>query len=224
MNLGYFGGTFDPIHRGHVAVARAAARYCKLQQVLFVPTDVPPHKYDINITPFIHRYAMAALALAEAREKNFIPSLLEAPIEGAGPRYSLDTIRRLKHTLNAEDRLFFIIGVDAFLDIAKWHQPEELLRECEFVVASRPGYTHSLSDIAAALPGSIRSQAQARGNKLTLPGVTIHFVARVASPVSATAVRAALAQPRPRRDQKLRTMLPRSVADYIRKMHLYEVE
>jgi len=199
MNIGYFGGTFDPIHRGHLAVAQAAAKHSKLHQVLFVPADVPPHKQKITITPFIHRYAMLALALAEARNERFVPSLLESPLESAGPRYSIDTIRRLKGTLNPSDRLFFILGLDSFWDIAQWRQPEELLRECEFVVISRPGY--SLNDVANALPKSLRPRALVNKkvprrksplSTLALPGVTIHLVAGVRVPVAAAEVRATL--------------------------------
>ena len=232
MNIGYFGGTFDPIHRGHLAVAEAAAKHCKLHQVLFVPADVPPHKQKLKITPFIHRYAMLALALAEAKHKRFVPSLLESPLEGKGPRYSIDTIRRLKRTLSKRDRLFFILGLDSFWDIAKWRQPEELLRECEFVVISRPGY--ALEDLAGALPQSLRpkilvnKKAPSRKSPLStlaLPGVTIHLVAGVRVPVSATEVRATLVRAQTKTPrEKLEKMLPRSVIEYIRKMHLYEVE
>lgn len=232
MNIGYFGGTFDPIHRGHLAVAEAAAKHCKLHQVLFVPTDVPPHKQKIRITPFIHRYAMLALALAEAKHERFVPSLLESPLEGKGPRYSIGTIRRLKRTLSKSDRLFFILGLDSFWDIAKWRQPEELLRACEFVVISRPGY--ALEDIAGALPPSLRPRGLVNKkaprrksllSTLALPGVTIHLVAGVRVPVSATEVRATLVQAQSKTPrQKLEKMLPRSVIEYIRKMHLYEVE
>src|SRR5919108_5010487 len=114
MNIGYFGGSFDPIHTGHLAVARAAADACRLERVLFVPTDAPPHKRRRPLTPFIHRYVMVALALAEAREPRFVPSLLEAPNSSRQFHYSIDTIRALKRRLKKTDRLFFLIGIDAF--------------------------------------------------------------------------------------------------------------
>src|SRR5215471_10212837 len=103
MNIGLFGGTFDPIHHGHLTVAHAAAQRCKLSKVLFVPGDIPPHKRKKPVTEFIHRYAMLALALQD--EKNFYPSLLEAPREDASANdrihYSIDTVRRLRRSLKA---------------------------------------------------------------------------------------------------------------------------
>src|SRR5271169_6810597 len=133
MNIGFFGGSFDPIHRGHLALAEAAASRHSLRQVLFVPANVPPHKQKHPLTAFIHRYAMVAIATQDG--KQFVPSLLEAPeataeLHSAGqlrapvpPRvnYSIDTVRRLKRTLKKSDRLFFLIGIDAFRDVAKWH-------------------------------------------------------------------------------------------------------
>src|SRR5271167_3395591 len=129
MNIGFFGGSFDPIHRGHLALAQAAASRYSLRQVLFVPANLPPHKQKPPLTPFIHRYAMVALATQD--EKPFKPSLLEAPEfasakvgttapsgpaerSSAPPNYSIDTVRRLKRTLNKSDHLFFLIGIDAF--------------------------------------------------------------------------------------------------------------
>jgi nicotinate-nucleotide adenylyltransferase len=119
MNIALFGGTFDPIHRGHVIVARAAAAKFGLKQIWFIPADIPPHKQKAPITSFYHRYAMVSLALAGERE--FVPSLLEAAdpaIDGGQhkPSYSIDTVRRVKQTLGKSDRLYFLIGMDAFQD------------------------------------------------------------------------------------------------------------
>ena len=167
MNIGLFGGTFDPVHRGHLALARAALEQYKLHRIYFVPANIPPHKQQQPLSPFVHRFAMLALATAE--EKAFVPSLLEAPDEGAAPvrkkaakarrpNYTIDTVRRLKQSFKNSDKLFLLIGMDAFADIAKWHQAEALFRECEFVVASRPGY--SLADVANALPENLRPRPE----------------------------------------------------------------
>src|SRR5208283_2764820 len=124
---------------------------CNLARILFVPAGVPPHKQRQPLSAFAHRYAM--IVLATAQEKDFVPSLLEAPEDfdasapGKGkarvakPNYTIDTVRRLKRSFKKADRLFLLIGIDAFDDIAKWHQAEDLFRECEFVVASRPGFS-----------------------------------------------------------------------------------
>ena len=127
--IGIFGGTFDPVHRGHLAVARAALRRLKLDQLYFVPAGVPPHKQRRPRASFRHRFAM--LRLATASEPRFAVSRLEA----SGVHYSIDTVRRMKRALKPGDRLFFLIGIDAFSDIATWREVEALVRECEFVVA-----------------------------------------------------------------------------------------
>src|SRR3954454_8057800 len=144
MNVGLLGGTFDPIHRGHLAVARAAQQRFDLGRILFVPAGAPPHKQKQPLTPYAHRYAM--VALATGGEKGFIPSDIESfeQLDGK-PSYSIDTVRRLKSQLKRSDHLYFIIGIDAFKDIATWRQPEALLKETDFIVVSRPGY--SLADI-----------------------------------------------------------------------------
>jgi nicotinate-nucleotide adenylyltransferase len=233
MNIGLFGGTFDPIHRGHMALARAARERCNLSRVLFVPADVPPHKQHQPLSAFAHRYAM--IALATAQEKDFVLSLLEAPEEfdpsGPGksktrvakPNYTVDTAKRLKQTFKKADRLFLLIGIDAFADIANWHQPEALFRECEFVVASRPGY--SLADVANALPASLRPRQevtrpfhkQAATGDLVLKGVTIHLLDEVYQPISSTTIRDAAAAGKP-----LGRFLEPAVADYIKKVGLYK--
>ena len=231
MNIGLFGGTFDPIHRGHLALARAARERCKLTQILFVPANVPPHKQKEPLSSFLHRYAM--VVLATAAEKAFVPSLLEAPEEvevgaprkprEARPNFTIDTIRRLKQSFKSADKLFFLIGIDAFDDIAKWHQAESLFRECEFVVASRPGY--SLADVANALPESLRPRPevtrpfhkQAATGDLVLTGVAVHLLDGVHQAVSATAIRRAAAA-----GKSLARFVEPGVAEYIKKMGLYK--
>lgn len=229
MNIGLFGGTFDPVHRGHIALAHAALERCKLHKVYFVPANVPPHKQRQPLSAFVQRFAM--LALATAQEKAFIPSLLEAPEEGVTPirkgaqkkpNYSIDTVRRLKQSFKASDKLFFLIGMDAFAEIGKWHEAEALFRECEFIVASRPGY--SMADVANALPEKLRPRAEATKpfhkqrptGDLVLPGATIHLMEDLKQPASATAIREAAAAGKP-----LGKFVDASVAEYIKKVGLY---
>lgn len=209
MNVAIFGGTFDPVHRGHLAVARAAQRACKLDRIYFVPADIPPHKQRQPITPYEHRYAMLAIALRG--ESAFVPSLMESSRETQGtparsakggasafrPNYSIDTVRRFKKAMGKNDRLFFIVGIDMFETIDTWHKPKELMREVEFIVVSRPG--HKIS-----LPKTQRTTKE------------IHWLPNVAEDVSSTGLRRALAA-----GEAIRGLLDEAVVDYIRKQHLY---
>jgi len=248
MNIALFGGTFDPVHNGHLALARAAREHFELKQVHFVPAYIPPHKPRQPLASFEDRYAM--LALATADERSFLPSQLEPPgpdqldmnkeptqrprlrratnptkssAHGtSGASYSIDTIRRFKPTLRKSDRLFFLIGIDAFLEIGTWKEPEALLRECEFIVGSRRGYT--LADVANALPEGMRPakavtkpfQRQPAKGELVLGAAHIHLLEGVDVPVSATQVRQAASQ-----RKALGRLVPESVAKYIQKMNLY---
>jgi nicotinate-nucleotide adenylyltransferase len=232
MNIGLFGGTFDPVHRGHLALARTALDQYKMSRIYFVPANLPPHKQRQPLSPFVHRFAM--LALATGQEKAFVPSLLEAPEEDRTParrtkdqpekpNYTIDTIRRLKQSFKTSDKLFVLIGMDAFADIAKWHQAEALFRECEFVVANRPGY--SLADVANALPETLRPrpevtkpfQKHAATGDLVLKGATIHLLGDLHQPASATVIRQAAAA-----GKSLARFVDAPVAEYIKKMGLYK--
>jgi len=211
--IGIFGGTFDPVHRAHLAVARAALRRLQLDQLIFLPAGVPPHKQRHPRADFRDRFAM--LKLAAAGQPKFAVSRLEA----SGVHYSIDTVRRIKRSLKPGDRLFFLIGIDAFHDIATWRQAEALLRECEFVVFARPGW--SLREVTLVLPPGLRRSAgrfprRSRG-VVRVDGVRIHLLGAVRAPVSATQVRAAAARGRP-----LAKLVPTPVAEYIRKKRLYQ--
>jgi nicotinate-nucleotide adenylyltransferase len=224
MNIGFLGGTFDPVHHGHIALARAAQERFELDRIYFVPANVPPHKQQSQPrASYFDRYAM--IVLATMAEKTFVPSQLEAPgvVDSKRPNYSIDTLRRFKQKLKKADRLFFLIGIDAFKDIAKWHEAEAVLGECPFIVASRPGY--SLADVANALPPRLRPKAsitkpfakQAAIGDLVLPGVTVHLLDGVQQNVSATAIREAVSGKR-----SLGKLVDQAVAEYIRKMGLYK--
>jgi nicotinate-nucleotide adenylyltransferase len=169
------------------------------------------------------------LALATANEKAFVPSLLEAPENDESsrkkdkPNYTVETIKRLKQSFKNSDRLFLLIGMDAFAEIAKWHQAEALFPDCEFIVAGRPGY--SLADVANALPEKLRPRPevtkpfhkQVATGDLVLPGVNIHLLEDLRQPASATAIRQAAAAGKP-----LGRFVEPAIADYIRKMGLYK--
>jgi nicotinate-nucleotide adenylyltransferase len=167
------------------------------------------------------------VSLALVGEKDFIPSLLEAPDPDQDgrerkPSYSIDTVRRVKKMLGKSDHLYFLIGMDAFKDIAKWYKADELLGECDFIVAARPGF--SLADVASSLPEKLRPQAavtrlfrrEKMSGPLVLPGVTLHMLPETHENISATQIRAAVD-----RGAALKRLVPDAVAEYIRKENLY---
>lgn len=220
MKIALFGGTFDPVHRGHLAVARAAADKFSLDLVYFAPADIPPHKQQRALTDFRHRFAMVALATAE--DKRFVPSLIDAPT--GKPNYSVETVRRLKRTLGKRDELYFLIGIDAFKDIDTWRKPVELLSLCDFIVVSRPG--HSSKDLVKAWSKLMLAQKEdhrrdraLRHSNDAISGAAaeIHLLDEVHETVSSTQIRAAVRKS----TAQLSRLVPAAVAAYIRKEHLY---
>jgi nicotinate-nucleotide adenylyltransferase len=196
MKIALFGGTFDPIHRGHLAVAHAAAEAYKLDRIHFVLAETPPHKQAKPITPYKHRLAMLELALEG--EERFSASRIEERRTKSRPEanYSIDTVRRFKQAMVKRDKLFFIIGMDSFLQIDKWKEPEALLAECEFIVVSRPGHAKG-------------------GANPTFTG-KVHLLETVAVNISSTQIREAIAQGSPLED-----WVPATVAQYIKRHRLY---
>ena len=221
MNICLFGGTFDPVHNGHVAIAQAAAQRFSLKQVLFCPAYLSPFKAQQKTAPYPHRFAMLALALQGKR--GFLVSDLESPAVTGGnaPNYTIDTVVRLRKSLPKSGRLFFLCGIDAFEQIAKWHRAEDLLASVEFIVASRPG--HSLADVASALPESIRpdkaviaASRKVESEDLVLRGATIHLLPETHEAAASTELRDAL-----RAKRGVGRFVDAAVLEYIQRQRLY---
>ena len=150
MNIGVLGGTFDPVHNGHLLVAEEAKTRLNLSVVIFVPAGQPCLKVDRPITPAEHRLQMLCLAIAD--KPDFKLSKME--IERAGPSYTVDTMNELKGQLAAEDKLFFILGWDNLVQLPRWHEPSRLVKMCHLVAVPRVGYpTPALDSLEAAIPG-----------------------------------------------------------------------
>jgi len=214
VRIALFGGTFDPIHAGHLETARTAARQYRLDQVVFVPTGSPPHKYGNRLTPFCHRLAMVALACAG--ERRFIPSLLEAPTSDGRPHYSIQTTLAMKRALRRQDHLFFLIGIDAFLDLPHWRQYRRLLDEVDFIVVSRPGF--DADEIRSIVPKGLLD-ATARhtmSEVLRLRHTALYLLRGVDVPVASRDIREAV-----RRGRPVTGLVPPLVEEYIRKEGLY---
>jgi nicotinate-nucleotide adenylyltransferase len=135
--IAIFGGTFDPIHNAHLAIARLAADRFQLDRVLFVPAAAPPHKGGVTHAPYIDRVRMTEIACAE--DPRFEVSRLEAGTERS---YSIETIGKVRAQLSANDELFFIIGADAFAEIRTWRQWQDVVKSARFLVVSRPGHKY----------------------------------------------------------------------------------
>ncbi|HEX4771346.1 MAG TPA: nicotinate-nucleotide adenylyltransferase [Bryobacteraceae bacterium] len=134
-----FGGTFDPVHIGHLKVANEALRACNLDRVLFVPAAHPPHKHQSAITPFEDRYRMVEIACKPY--PSFVPSRLEA---GDEPNFTIDTLTRFSAELLPGDTLFFLIGADAFAELASWKEWQRVIVQAQFIVVSRPGIDYPI--------------------------------------------------------------------------------
>ncbi len=195
MRLGIMGGTFDPIHFGHLFIAEEARARFQLHHVLFVPNGSPPHKKEYALTPANHRYAMTLIAT------HGNPAFSCSPVEQrrAGPSYTVETLELLGQQ-NPDAELFYITGVDAIADILTWKRHEDVVQMATFIAATRPGF--DLRTLGERLPRPYQE-------RILLLGST-------ALGISSTDIRARLAQNLP-----ARYLTPDGVLDYIRKHDLY---
>lgn len=139
MRIGILGGTFDPIHNGHLYLARRVSKKLSLEKIIFIPTYIPPHKEDIRVSSERHRYNMLRLAIAN--KKNF--KLSDIELKRKGRSYSVVTLRELRKKYGPTVQLFFITGSDSLRDLDKWKDVKGILRLCTFVVVKRPGFSLS---------------------------------------------------------------------------------
>jgi nicotinate-nucleotide adenylyltransferase len=181
LRLAIFGGTFDPVHCAHLTVAREAARALSLDRILFIPAAHPPHKSRSQSAPYEDRYRMVELACQG--EPLFEPSRLEA---GRTMSYSIDTIERVRSSLAPDDRLFFLIGADAFSEVQTWYRWRDVIAAVEFIVVTRPGHDYTVPPGARvdrldtlALPVSssnIRARLRAGEDPPELPGPVLDYI------------------------------------------------
>jgi nicotinate-nucleotide adenylyltransferase len=227
MRIAFFGGSFDPPHCGHLAIARAAIEHLRLDRVLFAPVGTQPLKRAQYPASFEDRVAMVRLAIEG--DPRLAVSLADAPRADGQPNYTLRTLQELRLSLAPEDELFSLIGADSFLTLRQWHGAEDLLFSCDFVVAGRPGFP--VSDLGSILPEGVRVSGTPR---LLEPGclsVLIENPARRRSQlyilpdlqqdISATEIRTALNTASKSERAREDGVLPAAVIGYIQSHGLY---
>ena len=198
MNIGVLGGTFDPIHMGHLIIAEEIRGQLDLTEVLFIPAGEPWLKMNNSISLAEHRVQMVRLAIAD--ESFFKLSTIE--IERAGPSYTIDTITQLKGQIGAEDKLFFILGWDNLMQLPQWSEPSRLVQMCNLVAVPRVGYVPpDLNTLKAAITGLSQSVIM-----LNTPQIEI----------SSSEIRSRVA-----RGLSIHHLVPEPVERYIRQHGLY---
>lgn len=221
--IAIYGGTFDPVHRGHVEVAKKTVELFEITRLLFVPARQAPHKLEREITPPLHRYAMLVLATQDD------PRLLISTFELDAPdrRYTIDTLKHFRSEVEKPVDLFFIMGADSWAEITTWREWNSLMQTANHIVVTRPGHEVKLtqdgltSDTVAAEILDVRGWDQQHVTQVLdqteVPRVYISDAAMF--DVSATAVREAA---RAKHEKDLNDLVPACVADYITKYGLYK--
>lgn len=201
--IGIMGGSFNPIHIGHLVTAEEAYSQFQLDRIIFIPSGQPPHKEPRKFAPAEDRYLMTVIATAS--NPHFTVSRME--IDRKGPSYTVDTLKELRRIYGPKPKIYFITGADAILEILTWKTPEILAELCEFIAATRPGYSldkfkelHLLNESAKKLP-------------------RVHFMEVPALAISSTNIRRRLREGRP-----IKYLVPEGVEHYLYKSQLYRNE
>jgi nicotinate-nucleotide adenylyltransferase len=196
--IGVIGGTFDPVHYGHLAAAEEARITLNLERVLFVVANVPPHKLDEEVTPVEHRLAMVRLAI----NSNPHFAISRVDVDRPGPSYTVDTISILQEQWGQETEIYFIMGLDSLMELPTWHQPQRLIHLCHLVVVRRPGFELDMAQLEVSLPG-----ISSRVEILDMPEMDIS---------------SSELQERVRESLSIRYQVPPEVARYINEHELYK--
>lgn len=193
--IALYGGTFDPVHLGHLEIARRVSELFEIEKVIFIPAQMAPHKIGRPVTPPIHRYAMLALATQDD------PDLLVSTFELDDPdrRYTVDTVEHFQRELNDSTELFFIMGADSWSEITTWREWERLLTMTNHIVVTRPGYESSKAHVGAYAG-------------------RVHFTDVVVNDVSATNIRRLASEGH---YEQLVNLLPGPVLEYVKKYEIY---
>lgn len=213
--IGVFGGTFDPIHLGHLRSAEEIGENLDLERVLFIPSAEPPHKRRTDLAPAAHRLAMVRLAIAG--NPRFRASSLE--VRRGGRSYSVDTLRQLRRQLGESADLYFFLGLDAFREIESWREYPEVFSLAHLVVTSRP--PDDATPSPEAMPVAVRRQFCYRPRRgwIHPSGHKILFRSVTPLAISASQIRARLSHRR-----SIRYLVPQSVERYIARHRLYRRE
>ncbi len=199
MKIGIMGGTFDPIHYGHLAMAEEVRLKFKLDRIIFIPSGNPPHKTEQNIADKRHRYMMTLLAT----ETNEFFEVSRDEIDRQGYTYTIDTIRNLKQQSKGRDNIYFITGADNVNQILKWKEAEQLLKSCKFIMTTRPGFTYD--EIVKGVQ-YLEENYDSKINLIEVPSFAI----------SSTDIRQ-----RVKNNISIKYLLPETVEKYIYKHKLY---
>jgi nicotinate-nucleotide adenylyltransferase len=212
--IAIYGGTFDPVHSGHLEIARRVTQLFGIGEFLFVPAMVAPHKMDRDVSGALHRYAMLALATREDPRL----SISSFELDGPGRQYTVDTLLHFRSLLPESADLFFVMGADSWAEFTTWREWRRLLTLANLIVVTRPGYDISRAPASAELGASI---VDLRGLK-EVTGETgspkVFVTDTVMLDISATEIRRAASEDD---SEKLSELVPREVAEYIRKYGLY---
>jgi nicotinate-nucleotide adenylyltransferase len=216
--IAIYGGTFDPVHLGHLEVARKVSQLFAIDEFLFVPARVAPHKLAHEVSSSLHRYAM--LALATRTDPRLCISTFE--LDGPGRQYTVDTLFQFRARFGGSADLFFVMGADSWAEITTWREWQRLMTLVHLIVVTRPGYEVSTEPVGIELAPrfvDVRGLTPQHSSQLVESGAPRIFVTdAVMHDVSATQVRQAV---RENRAEDLDKLVPLEIADYIRKYKLY---
>lgn len=214
--IGILGGTFNPIHAGHLKAAEDVQKKFLLEKVLFIPSYIPPHKEPVDMTSPFHRLRMIELAVSS--HPQFLASSIE--IEAKGRSYSIFTLKKLNKAF-PEAIIFFILGIDAFLEIDTWKEYKKVLEQCCFIIVSRPGYR--LEEASDALPPEykkkmieVRSPVKIDDNMIL--SYKIFLFPMESLDIASTEIRKNIRQGR-----SIKGLVPEAVEDYVRENKLYRI-
>ena len=212
-----YGGTFDPLHLGHLEIAQGVSELFEIQEVLFIPALIAPHKQTRVVTPAIHRYTM--LALATQDDPRLFVSTFE--LEAPDRRYTVDTVAHFQSTFADSSELFFIMGADSWSEITTWREWEKLLTMTNHIVVTRPGYDVNVGNISKCLQDRIVDLRLAEDPKIIVQNVGgkgIFITDVVMKDISATQIRRAANEDR---FADLANQVPQPVIEYIKKYRIY---